>query len=390
MPNPMAGGILAAAPRSEDDSRAPFMAAGQLDRAEFSAIDEAGALHSAIEATLSDFLARESVALESADPALAALMDLARSCVLACGKRLRPTFAYWGWRGLSGRNPELDAVVPALAGLELLHAFALVQDDVMDGSATRRGRPTAHQVLAAEHAAAGRGGSADWFGSAGAVLLGDLLLVWADRIQLEARVPTGALLAARRHYDEMRIATIAGQYLDVLSDTESNVWSVDRALRVARLKTAGYTVTGPLLLGAALAVEEPPVPVADAYRTYGAAVGEAFQLRDDLLGVFGDPSVTGKPAGDDLRTGKPTVLLLLARRLATPTQRKALRQPPGDAADLAQLADVVAETGAVDAVEAMVVRRTEIAMDALAGAPIEAASRSALADLAISATSRRA
>jgi geranylgeranyl diphosphate synthase type I len=222
------------------------------------------------------------------------------------------------------------------------------------------------------------------------VLLGDLLLVWADRIQLEARVPTGALLAARHHYDDMRIATIAGQYLDVLSDTESNVWSVDRALRVARLKTAGYTVTGPLLLGAALAVEEPPVPVAEAYRTYGAAVGEAFQLRDDLLGVFGDPAVTGKPAGDDLRTGKPTVLLLLARRLATPSQRKALRQPPGDPADLEQLADVVAETGAVDAVEAMVERRTEIAMDALAGAPIEAASRSALGDLAITATSRRA
>jgi geranylgeranyl diphosphate synthase, type I len=386
----MAGGILAAVPRSEDDSRAPFMAAGQLDRVEFSAIDEAGALHSAVETTLSDFLARESVALESADPALGALMDLARRCVLACGKRLRPTFAYWGWRGLSGRSPELDAVVPALAGLELLHAFALVQDDVMDGSTTRRGRPTAHQVLAAEHAAAGRAGSADWFGSAGAVLLGDLLLVWADRIQMEARVPPAALLAARRHYDEMRIATIAGQYLDVLSDTESNVWSVDRALRVARLKTAGYTVTGPLLLGAALAVEEPPIPVADAYRTYGAAVGEAFQLRDDLLGVFGDPAVTGKPAGDDLRTGKPTVLLLLARRLATPTQRKALRQPPGDVADLAQLADVVAETGAVEAVEAMVERRTEIAMEALAGAPIEAASRSALADLAITATSRRA
>ena len=386
----MAGGLLSAVPRSEDDSRARFMAAGPIDRVELSAIDEAGALQRAVEATLADFLARESVALESADPALGALMDLARSYVLACGKRLRPTFAYWGWRGLSGRNPELDAVVPAFAGLELLHAFALVQDDVMDGSVTRRGRPTAHQVLAAEHAAAGRAGSADWFGSAGAVLLGDLLLVWADRIQLEARVPTGALLAARHHYDDMRIATIAGQDLDVLSDTESNVWSVDRALRVARLKTAGYTVTGPLLLGAALAVEEPPVPIAEAYRTYGAAVGEAFQLRDDLLGVFGDPAVTGKPAGDDLRTGKPTVLLLLARRLATPSQRKALRQPPGDPADLEQLADVVAETGAVDAVEAMVERRTEIAMDALAGAPIEGASRSALADLAITATSRRA
>jgi geranylgeranyl diphosphate synthase type I len=344
----------------------------------------------AVEETLADFLEEETVALESADPALGVLGRLAQDCVLAAGKRLRPTFAYWGWRGVVGPSATFDAVMPALAGLELLHAFALVQDDVMDGSATRRGRATAHEVLAAQHASAGRLGSASWFGATGAVLLGDLLLVWADRMQLKARVPAQTLLAARRRYDEMRIATIAGQYLDVLGDTEPDAWSVGRALRVARLKTAGYTVTGPLLFGAAFVDGGPRTSVASAYSTYGAAVGEAFQLRDDLLGVYGDPRVTGKPAGDDLRTGKPTVLLVLARQLATATQLAALRQPVFEAADIDRLAAVVAETGAVDAVERMVERRVDAALEALEHAPIEAESRSTLAELAITATQRRA
>jgi geranylgeranyl diphosphate synthase, type I len=390
--NQLAGGILSISVAHSAHSAPPLPheAVDLAREAVMPAIDTATALRGAVEATLSDFLAREAASLESADPALGALASLARSYVLASGKRLRPTFGYWGWRGVAGLSPALEAVLPALAGLELLHAFALVQDDVMDGSATRRGRPTAHEVLAAEHSAAGRAGSAGRFGSAGAVLLGDLLLVWADRMQLQARVSAAALLAARRHYDEMRIATIAGQYLDVLSDAESDAWSVERALRVARLKTAGYTVTGPLLLGAALADGEPDGSVAGAYTVYGEAVGEAFQLRDDLLGVFGDPVVTGKPAGEDIRTGKPTVLLLLARQLATAGQRAALRELPADAAGVARLTDVVAETGAVDAVEAMVEHRISTALDALVGAPIDPASRSALADLAITATSRRA
>jgi geranylgeranyl diphosphate synthase, type I len=389
--NQLAGGILSTSVVQSEESAPPHREAVDLPRgAVMPAIDTAAALRGAVEATLSDFLAREAASLESADPALGALASLARSYVLASGKRLRPTFGYWGWRGVADWAPALETVLPALAGLELLHAFALVQDDVMDGSATRRGRPTAHEVLAAEHSAAGRAGSAGKFGSAGAVLLGDLLLVWADRMQLQAKVSTAALLAARRHYDEMRIATIAGQYLDVLSDAESDAWSVERALRVARLKTAGYTVTGPLLLGAALADGEPHGSVAGAYTVYGDAVGEAFQLRDDLLGVFGDPLITGKPAGEDLRTGKPTVLLLLARQLATAAQRNALCELPDDAADIARLTDVVAETGAIDAVEAMVEHRITTALDALVGAPIGPAARSALADLAITATSRRA
>jgi geranylgeranyl diphosphate synthase, type I len=388
--NHVAGTVSAPFPRFADDSAQPLEARGLRRRSPLSAVENGAALRDLVDATLSDFLAREAVALQAADPALGTLASLARRYVLASGKRLRPTFAYWGWRGAAGLVPELEAVLPALASLELLHAFALVQDDVMDGSTTRRGLPTAHEVLAAEHSAAGRVGSADRFGSAGAVLLGDLLLVWADRMQLLASVPAAALLAARRHYDDMRIATIAGQYLDVLSDTQAGAWSIERALRVARLKTAGYTVTGPLLLGAALADGEPQHAATRAYTIYGAAVGEAFQLRDDLLGVFGDPAVIGKPAGDDFRTGKPTVLILLARRLGTPAQRTALLRPPRNAADLNRLADVVTETGAVEAVEAMVERRIGTALDALAAAPIDPVCQAALTELAINAAHRQA
>ena len=389
--NRMAGGILSVpVALAADDAAQPPETAALPGSSAMSAVENAAALRDLVDATLSDFLAGEAVALEATDPALGTLASLARRYVLASGKRLRPTFGYWGWLGAAGSVPELEAVLPALASLELLHAFALVQDDVMDGSTTRRGMPTAHEVLAAEHCAAARVGSAGRFGSAGAVLLADLLLVWADRMQLLVSVPAAALLAARRHYDEMRIATIAGQYLDVLSDTQADAWSIERALRVARLKTAGYTVTGPLLLGAALANGEPQSTVSRAYTIYGTAVGEAFQLRDDLLGVFGDPAVTGKPAGDDFRTGKPTVLILLARRFATPAQKTALRRLPREAADLDRLLDVVTETGAVDAVEAMVERRIGTALDALAEAPIDPASRSALTELAITAAHRQA
>jgi geranylgeranyl diphosphate synthase type I len=337
----------------------------------------------AIETTLADFLRHESTILESTDTALRPFAALARDSVLAGGKRLRPTFAHWGWRGAAGPAPAVDPVLPAFAALELLHAFALIHDDVMDGSATRRGRPTAHEVLAAQHAQAGRQGPADRFGTAGAVLIGDLCLVWADRLLARADVP--ALLAARRCYDEMRVAAIAGQYLDVLGDAEPESWSVDRALRVARLKTAGYTVTGPLLFGAALTGQG--APVSDAYQRYGNAVGEAFQLCDDLLGVFGDPAVTGKPAGDDLRTGKPTALLLLARRRATPAQAAQLAQ--FDSADHSRIAEIVIDTGAVAAVEAMIDNRVGTALAALDGAPIDSNTDAALRALAVMATHRQ-
>lgn len=352
-------------------------------------------LGAAVDDTLIDFLSAEMSALDLIDPGLRPFAQTARDTVLGGGKRLRPVFAHWGWRGAVGTAAPLTPVLPALAALELLHAFALVHDDVMDASATRRGRPTAHQRMAGQHRDAGRRGDAARFGDAAAVLAGDLCLVWADRLLAMADVPAATLLGVRRCYDQMRVETIAGQYLDILGESDPDNWSIDRALRVARHKTACYTVLRPLQLGAALAGPATEPAVWEAYRRYGADVGEAFQLRDDLLGVFGDPVRTGKPAGDDLRTGKPTPLLLIARELATDAQRAELAGPvagDGPAADrqVARMTEVVVETGAVDRVERMIEERVRDGVAVLAAAPIDSAARAALTDLAVAATARQA
>jgi geranylgeranyl diphosphate synthase type I len=358
-----------------------------------------------LEDTLAEFLASQTALLDSVDPALGTFARTARDLVLRGGKRLRPTFAYWGWRGVAGPHPSPSAVLPAFAALELMHMFALVQDDVMDQSATRRGRPTAHRIFAAQHAAAGRGGDAEQFGTTSAILVGDLCLIWADQLLACAPLPTATLFEVRACYDRMRIEAVAGQYLDVLGETEPHAWSVERALLVARNKTASYTVQRPLQFGLALAGPARPgaVEIDAAYSRYGAAVGEAFQLRDDLLGAFGDPAVTGKPAGDDLRTGKPTTLLMLAFQLATPRQRAELERDPAGAvipadgsgglnhrADVARLAEIIAETGAPARVEALIQDRVANGIAALAEAPIHEDARAALTDLAVAAAHRPA
>ena len=351
----------------------------------------------AIQGTLADFLAAQIANLDAVDPALGGFARTARDLVLAGGKRLRPVFAYWGWRGVAGDGEPVEPVLPALAALELMHTFALVHDDVMDGSATRRGLPTAHRIFEGQHRHDRRLGDAERFGSSSAILIGDLCLVWAD--QLLARTP--APLGVRACYDRMRIEAIAGQYLDVLGETQPGAWSLDRALLVARHKTASYTVQRPLQYGLALAGLTHP-EIDEAYGRYGLAVGEAFQLRDDLLGVFGDPAVTGKPAGDDLRTGKPTALLMLARRLATPAQLDELAFDPAGAvnpadgsggplsADVARRTRVIADTGAPARLEAMIQQRVADGVAALAGAPIHEHARAALIELAVRATHRPA
>ena len=345
-----------------------------------------------VDDTLAAFLAAEVDSLTEIDAAMGGFAASARDCVLAGGKRVRPTFAYWGWRGAVGGDEPLATVLPALAALELLHTFALVHDDVMDASDTRRGLPTAHRAAAARHRAAGHTGDPDRFGETVAVLIGDLCMVWADRLLAHATVPPSRLLDVRRCYDQMRIETVAGQYLDVLGEHDAANWSVDRALRVARYKTASYTVQRPLLFGACLAGAAADAPLIAAYTRYGLAVGEAFQLCDDLLGVYGDPATTGKPAGDDLRTGKPTALLMLARQLATPSQRRALERAGTvtGAREVARLAELVADTGAVDRVERMISDRVDDALNALDSASIDETARTALTGLATATTSRRA
>nr|WP_309238201.1 polyprenyl synthetase family protein [Actinoplanes aureus] len=348
------------------------------------------ALINAVEGTLADFLACQIAALDAVDPALGGFARTARDLVMAGGKRLRPTFAYWGWRGVTGAAEPVEVVLPALGALELMHTFALVHDDLMDESDTRRGRPTAHRLFAAQHGAK--------FGGSAAILIGDLCLVWADQLLARTSLPATTLLNVRACYDRMRIEAIAGQYLDVLGETDPDSWSVERALVVARHKTASYTVQWPLGFGLALAGGDPRLE--EAYREYGLAVGEAFQLRDDMLGVYGDPAVTGKPAADDLRTGKPTTLLMLAHQLATAEQRAELTtdlagavipaEGSGELNPIARRARLITETGAPARVEEMIRARVAEGVAALADAPIHSDVRTALVELATAATQRPA
>jgi geranylgeranyl diphosphate synthase type I len=335
------------------------------------------ALIGAVEGTLADFLACQIASLDAVDPALGGFARTARDLVMAGGKRIRPTFAYWGWRGVAGSGEPIEGLLPALGSLELMHTFALVHDDLMDRSATRRGRPTAHRLFATQHG--------EQFGDSAAILVGDLCLVWADQLLARTTLPPATLFDVRTRYDRMRVEAVAGQYLDVLGETDPAAWSVERALLVARHKTASYTVQWPLSFGLALASSGGDHALEEAYQIYGLAVGEAFQLRDDLLGVYGDPAVTGKPAGDDLRTGKPTTLRMLAQRLATSTQLDEL-----GTAGITRQAEIIAATGAPAQVEEMIRSRVEEGVAAVADAPIRPDARAALIELATAATHRPA
>jgi geranylgeranyl diphosphate synthase, type I len=347
------------------------------------------ALISRVNSALGHFLDERAAALADAGADLAPLADAARAFVLDGGKRLRPTFAYWGWRCVQSTSADDRALVNAAASLELLHACALVHDDVMDSSQTRRGRPAAHAAFADLHRASGWTGDPDVFGTAAAILLGDLLLSWADAMFDAAGLAAANLPHTRRVWDETRQLVMAGQYLDVLVQARGDFSAAD-ALRVAKFKTSKYTVEGPLHLGAAAAGAPP-----DVFATlsgYGLPLGEAFQLRDDVLGVFGDPNRTGKPAGDDLLEGKRTLLVALAMSQADPVQASLLRRYLGDRTmtedHIAELRGVIVSTGALDQVEERITLRAHEARAALQGESISAEARTALDALVIAATER--
>jgi geranylgeranyl diphosphate synthase type I len=230
-----------------------------------------------------------------------------RDLVLSSGKRLRPAFCYWGYVGAGG-DPRDQAPIDAGAALELLHTFALVHDDVMDDSHTRRGMETVHWAFRDRHAAAGWAGEGRRFGEGVAILIGNIAFVYADILL------AGAPPAAIKVFGELRLEVNIGQYLDLLGTARRDA-SLELAERICQYKTGKYTIERPLHLGAALA--DRLDDLAPWYSAYGMPLGEAFQLRDDLLGVFGDSSLTGKPVGEDLREGKPTALYALARRRAS-------------------------------------------------------------------------
>ena len=340
-----------------------------------------------VQAHLDDFLAGRRALLAELGPETEPLLDEA-SAAVAGGKRLRPAFCVAGWHAAGGA-PDDDRVVRAAASLELLQASALVHDDLVDGSDTRRGRPATHRVFAHRHGAAGWHGDSDRFGAGAAVLLGDLLLTWAHEMLRGCGLDAATVDRGAPWFDRCTTEVTAGQYLDLVAQAVATT-DEDFALRVIRFKSASYTVVRPLHLGAALAGGDDDLLA--GLGAYGTPVGVAFQLRDDVLGVFGDPDHTGKPAGDDLREGKRTVLLARANEQAGDDERALLTRlvgdPELDSAGLRRLRELIVSTGALASTERTIERLETEALEALAALAVEPAVRAELAGLTAAALQR--
>ncbi|GAA2307911.1 polyprenyl synthetase family protein [Streptomyces kunmingensis] len=321
-----------------------------------------------------------------------AVTDL-ESCVLRGGKRVRPVFAWLGWLGAGGEEHGADAgpLRRVGAALELFHASALIHDDVIDASATRRGAPAVQVLYAGRHRSRCWNGNAELFGTGAAILLGDLAQNWADDLLHSSGLSARALARVAPVWSAQRAEVLHGQLLDVTAEVRG-AEDIDTPLRVNEYKTASYTVARPLHIGAAVADADPHLIA--AYRAFGHDIGVAFQLRDDLLGVFGAPEETGKPSGDDLVQGKRTMLFALALKYADeqdPDAAKFLRTrigTPVDDDELATVRTVMTDVGAVDHIERDITRRTERALTALRTSTATAYAKDELTRLAISATQR--
>jgi geranylgeranyl diphosphate synthase type I len=327
-------------------------------------------LRARVQAAVDAEISSQSQVLAEIGDELTPLVE-AVGALLQGGKRLRAAFLFWGYR--AGGGPDNDAVIRAATAMEFFQAAALLHDDVMDDSDTRRGMPAAHRRLANEHAAAGWAGSGDRFGLAGAILGGDLCLTWSDELFATSGLPTAELTRARPVFDRMRTQLMGGQFLDVLEsvrgwDELTTGQQIEHARRVIRYKSAKYSIEHPLLIGALAA--NVSATDRDALSAYGLDLGEAFQLRDDLLGVFGDPAQTGKPAGDDLREGKRTILVALTLDRAGPSTvalfEKLLGAEDLDEVGVDQLRATIIASDAPDRVEQMIADLTASARAALA------------------------
>lgn len=359
----------------------------------FVAADPVGApFREAIGERLRDFIAAQSARLREVGPQADDLVDLALRFTDG-GKRLRPAFCWWGHHAVAEPG-DPDSLLRACASLDLLHVSALIHDDVMDASDVRRGQPAAHRQFEARHAAGGLLGSPEAFGRAGAILLGDLLLVWSMELFTGSGLPADALMRALPLLDAMRTEVTCGQFLDVSAQAEP-IGAVDLSdvvPRVVEFKTSRYTVIRPLQIGAALAGGSEAALAALA--AFGSPLGRAFQFRDDVLGVFGEPVVTGKPAGDDLREGKRTVLVAHALELASETARERLTGLLGsselDATDVATAREIIVTSGALAATEQRIADDLAQALAALDDAPLRDEAVAALRRLAELSVTRTA
>lgn len=353
----------------------------------------------AVAARLNVFVERMRAEASEYGPDAAAMID-AGADTLVGGKRLRARFCHSGWQAIARFAdrvaPETTALWDVCAALEIFQSAALVHDDLIDNSDTRRGRPAAHRALEGAHARAGWSGDAAAFGRSSAILLGDLLVAWSDDLLEQALDEHPLAARVRREYARMRRDVTVGQFLDI---AEESAWSVngadshlDRALRVVSLKSARYSIEQPLVLGAAFAGGDEEQ--LRALRRFGHPLGMAFQLRDDVLGVFGDSAVTGKPAGDDLREGKRTALVALTRQSIDTSARNLFDELLGDPEltpeQVSFLQATIEASGALSRVETMIDDYALAADRALSGARLENAAVGGLRDLARAATARTA
>ncbi len=359
-----------------------------------------------IEAELAAMLGRRLSELDFLGADVSPFDTVLGRLVRGPGKRLRPAFVYWGYRAAGGApgGPDAEGALRVGCAVEFLHACALICDDLMDDSSVRRWEPAAHVRLAGPDGGHGWPGPRPEFGRAAALVLGLQAFTWADAALCDAGLRPDRLATVLRLFTTLRTEVIGGQYLDLVhaqrgtvpgrGDTAGEAPAVAALIgdaeRIIRYKSAKYTVERPLQLGAAVAGTG---PVDGFLSGYGLPVGEAFQLRDDVLGVFGEPEVTGKPAGEDIREGKQTLLLVLGRQMAGPAGQRLLETVPGNPAadrqDIADVRTVLAGCGAVDAVEQRITglaAQARAALEAEPGVPDDA--RSALLQLASLATRR--
>lgn len=338
----------------------------------------------AVDNLLADFLSAKERAAGCAEVAL--FSGWLKQFLLG-GKRFRPMLCCAGWRIAGGQGAIPTSVAAVAASLELFHTFALIHDDVMDQSATRRGRPTMHELITTSfptHRDPLR------FGMNTAILLGDLAFGWSYDLLSAGYLNPTQFRAVWPQLAAMRTETMAGQYLDLLSTGKPN-GDVQTALRIASYKTAKYTVERPLQVGSLLFSADPALLTFCS--NYGAALGEAFQLRDELLGVFGDPKHTGKSVLDDIRDGKPTVLMAIAYQRAGIRQRRVLGDFVGNPylneCGAASVRAILRGTGAYDAVEQLILSRHQQALDAIDAAPIHPTGAVLLRQLAATAIQRQ-
>ena len=347
-----------------------------------------------VDRALGALLDQELSALGFLGPDAGPVTDILTRFAMEGGKRLRPAFVYWGYRGAGGPadGPQADAAIKAACSVELLHVCALVHDDIMDGSEVRRGRPAMHVSFAGLHRRRGWRGDPAGFGEGAALLMGDLAFTWGDVALAEAGLTDDRLAAALRVFNRLRSELMGGQYLDLV-EARRGAPDEDAVRRVLSYKSGRYTIERPLHLGHALAAGAPAL--AADYSAYGLPLGEAFQLRDDILGVFGEPEVTGKPAGDDLREGKETYLVLLARQRADRAGRQLLEAALGNAKlsvdEVAEVRRLLQACGALEATEARIGELLAEAKAALAATRgIDERARATLAALADHVTDRSA